>query len=109
MKYINKKKKQWQMYLATNKVEINQKTKQPVIAKLQINLLEDNKTEIIDKIKNIGPQDFGILETKKDGNCMFSAILKSIKENEDRHIELRQIVADFIEQTEYDEEEIVFK
>ena len=40
---------------------------------------------------------------------MFSAILKSIKENEARHIELRQMVADFIEQTEYDEEEIVFK
>ena len=34
MKYINKKRKQWQMYLATNKVEIDQKTKQPVIAKL---------------------------------------------------------------------------
>ena len=37
MKYINKKNKQWEIYLTTNNIEINQNTKQPVIGNLQIN------------------------------------------------------------------------
>ena len=109
MKYINKKKKQWEIYISTNNVEINQNTKQPEIGNLQINVLKDTKSDIKNKIKNLGEEDFSIIETKKDGNCMFTAILKSIKENVSRHLELRQIAADFVEEQEYEEEEAIFK
>ena len=75
MKYIDKKKKQWEISKASNNIIINQKTKQPNLDKLQIDILKDKKTEIKDKIKNLGSQDFRRLETIKDGNCMFHAIL----------------------------------
>ena len=63
------------MYIASNNIKINQKTKQPNLDKLQIDILKDKKIEIKDKIKNLGSQDFRSLETIKDGNCMFHAIL----------------------------------
>ena len=50
--------------------------------------------------------EFSKIETKKDGNCMYYAILKSIKSKEIRHLELRQITADYIESMNYEEEEI---
>ena len=40
---------------------------------------------------------------------MFYAILKSIKENEIKHMEMRQIVADYITQINYDNEEAIFR
>ena len=62
----------------------------------------DGKEEIIDKIKNISKKEFQIIETKKDGNCLFYSILKSIKERIAKHTELRQIVYDYIENDDYE-------
>ena len=66
----------------------------------------DGKEEIIDKIKNISKKEFQIIETKKDGNCLFYSILKSIKERIAKHTELRQIVCDYIENDDYESDAI---
>ena len=62
----------------------------------------DGKEEIIDKIRNISKKEFQIIETKKDGNCLFYSFLKSIKERIAKHTELRQIVYDYIENDDYE-------
>ena len=70
MKYINKKNKQWEIYLTTNNIEINQNTKQPVIGNLQIIILKDKKSDIKNEIKNLWTEDFSKIETKIDGNMI---------------------------------------
>ena len=70
MKYINKKNKQWEIYLTTNNIEINQNTKQPVIGNLQIIILKDTKSDIKNEIKNLWTEDFSKIETKIDGNMI---------------------------------------
>ena len=108
MKYIEKKKRQWETYKAISGIEIDMKKNQPKIKKIKIDVEKDNKKEIIDKIKGISKKDFQTLETKKDGNCLFYSILKSIKEKEIKHLELRQIICDYIELTNY-ESDIIFE
>ena len=70
MKYINKKNKQWEIYLTTNNIEINQNTKQPVIGNLQIIILKDKKSDIKNEIKNLWTEDFSKIETKIDNNMI---------------------------------------
>ena len=108
MKYIEKKKRQWQLYLITRNKEQEQSENLTKNNSL-INVNEDDKTQIIQKIKNIKSNEFSKIETKKDGNCMYYAILKTLKINEIRHLELRQITADYIESIDYEEEEKIFQ
>ena len=108
MKYIEKKKRQWKTYKAMAGIEMDNKKNQPKIEKLQIDVDVDQNEEIIDKIKNISKKEFQIIETKKDGNCLFYSILKSIKENIVKHTELRQIVCDYIESNDY-ETDVIFE
>ena len=108
-KYIQKKKKQWELYLITRdkeQLEENEKSKNNSSI---INIDKDDKKEILTKIKNIKQNEFSKIQTKKDGNCIYYAILKSIKSKEIRHLELRQITADYIESINYEEEEEIFK
>ena len=108
MKYIEKKKRQWQLYLITRNKEQEQSENLTKNNSL-INVNEDDKTQIIQKIKNIKSNEFSKIETKKDGNCMYYAILKTLKINEIRHLELRQITVDYIESINYEEEEKIFQ
>ena len=82
---------------------------QPKIENIQIDISKDKKETIKEKIKNITKRDFQKIETKKDGNCMFYAILKSIKDREYIHKELRQIAADFVESLDINNENAVFE
>ena len=109
-KYIQKKKKQWELYIMTcQKEELKEKEATGNSNQNLINVSTDKKTEIIQKIKDIKSDEFSKIETRKDGNCMFYSILKSIKGKEILHNELRQIVADYIESINYEEEETTFK
>ena len=71
LKYIEKKKRQWQIYKSTTGIAIDENRDQPKIKIKQINIEKDTKEEIIEKIKTLNTRDFQKLETKKDGNCMF--------------------------------------
>ena len=82
---------------------------QPKIENILIDINKDKKETIKEKIKNITKRDFQKIETKKDGNCMFYAILKSIKNSEYIHKELRQIAADFVESLDINNENAVFQ
>ena len=97
------------MYVAASGIEIDTKRNQPKIENIQIDISKDKKETIKEKIKNITKRDFQKIETKKDGNCMFHAILKSIKDREYIHKELRQIAADFVESLDIDNENAVFE
>ena len=90
-------------------MEIDYKRNQPKIEKTIIDILNDKKDKVINKIKNLTKQEFSKIEAKANGNCMFYAILKSIKENEIKHMEMRQIVPDYITQINYDNEEAIFR
>ena len=54
MKYIEKKKRQWEAYKAMAGIEMDSKKNQPKIEKIQIDVDVEGKEEIIDKIKNMG-------------------------------------------------------
>ena len=97
------------MYVAASGTEIYTKRNQPKIENIQIDISKDKKETIIEKIKNITKRDFQKIETKKDGNCMFYAILKSIKDKEYNHQEMRQISADYVESLDIDNENVVFE
>ena len=71
LKYINKKKRQWELYIATQGIEMDYKKNQPKIEITQIDVTKDKKSEVISKIKRLTTKEFTKLETKKDGNCMF--------------------------------------
>ena len=58
MKYIEKKKRQWETYKAMSDIEMDEKKNQPKIKKIKIDVEKDNKKEIIDKIKRISKKDF---------------------------------------------------
>ena len=82
--------------MATSGLDFDIETNQPKMESIQINILNDTKTDAINKIKDITINEFQKIEVKKDGNCLPRAILKSIKENELYHPELRQIITDII-------------
>ena len=65
LKYIAKKKKQWEIYKSTTGIAIDTKRDQPKIEVKQINIEKDTKEEIIEKIKTLNKRDFQELETKK--------------------------------------------
>ena len=50
-----------------------------------------------EKIKDLKKEDFQVIKTKGDGNCLPRALLKSIEEEEIKHLELRQLITDLIE------------
>ena len=54
MKYIEKKKRQWEAYKAMAGIEMDSKKNQPKIEKIQIDVDVEGKEEIKDKIKNMG-------------------------------------------------------
>ena len=84
-------------------LDFDNKTKQPKIKKLQIDIAKDSKNDIIKKIKNLNQEDFQKIKTRGEGNCLLRAILKSINENELKFKELRQIISDIIEGSELSE------
>ena len=47
--------------------------------------------KILIKIESIKQNEFSKIGTKKEGNCMYCATLKSLKSEEIRHLKLRQI------------------
>ena len=94
--------------MATSGLEFDPITKQPKINNLQIDVDKDNKETIIKKIKEIDKSEFQPIKTPGDGNCMTRAILKSINEEEANHLELRQIIMDYIQNTEYEAGDAVF-
>ena len=106
MKYIEKKKRQWETYKAMAGIKMDNKKNQSKIEKILIDVNVDVNEEIIDKIKNISKKEFQIIETKKYGYCLFYLILKSIKERIVKHTELRQIVCDYIENDGYESDAI---
>ena len=71
-----------------------------------INVKTDTKECITNKIKKINEDDIIILPVIADGNCMFRALLKSAKDDECKHLELRQETADQIKSTNYVDEGI---
>ena len=91
--------------MATSGLEFGPTTNQQKVNQLQIEFNKDNKVTIIKKIKDLNRKEFQPIKTLGDGNCMTRAILKSIRENETNHLELRQILMDYIQNTNYDEEE----
>ena len=97
-RYILKKELQWKEYMAVSGLEFDEITKQPKIKKAQIDINEDNIDISIAKIKDLKREDFQIIKTNGDGNCLTRALLKSIEEEELKHIELREIIADLIEE-----------
>ena len=107
-KYIQKKEEQWKEYMATSGLEFDPITEQPKINNKQIDIDKDDKDTIIKKVKELSLSEFQPIKTPGDGNCMTRAILKSIDENEANHIELRQILMDYIKNTEYEEENTIF-
>ena len=84
-------------------LEFDEAIKQPKIKKLQIDISNDSKNEVSKKIKDLNEKDFQKLDTKGDGNCLLSAILKSTGNNELRFPELRQLVSDIIENSNLSE------
>ena len=84
-------------------LDFDNKTKQPKVKNLQIDIAKDSKNDIIKKIKNLNQEDFQKIKTRGDGNCLLRAILKSINENELKFNELRQIISDIIEGSELSE------
>ena len=103
------KKKQWEIYLIIRNKEQSEENEQSKNNSSIINIDKDDKKEILTKIKNIKKNEFSKIETKKNRNCMYYAILKSIKSKEIGHLELRQITADYIESINYEDEEEIFK
>ena len=97
LKYIAKKERQWKEYIISSGLEFNEKTYQPIISKAQIDIKEDNKNILIKKIKDLTITDFQKIKVRGDGNCLVRAMLRSIGENELKHLELRQTIADNIE------------
>ena len=96
------------MYLATTGIEIGHIKNQPGAKEVIIDITKDKKEEVINKIKKLTDKDFIKIETKKDDNCLFYANLKSNKEKEIKHMELRQIADDYIEQIDYENENTIF-
>ena len=66
-----------------------------------INVTKDTKDEVKNKISNLNNSDFIKINVPKDGNCFYHAVLKSTGEQEDRNIELKHQVSDYIDVTEY--------
>ena len=83
------KKKQREIYLIIRNKEQSEENEQSKNNSSIINIDKDDKKEILTKIKNMKQNEFSKIETKKDGNCMYYVILKSIKSKEIRHLELR--------------------
>ena len=106
---MHKKEIQWKEYMATSGLDFDIETNQPKMESIQINILKDTKTDVINKIKDITINEFQKIEVKKDGNCLPRAILKSIKENELYHPELRQIITDIILEEDFGNIEELFK
>lgn len=75
--------------MATSGLEFVTESKQPLIQKIQIDIKEDKKETVIQKIKDLSKEDFQKLKVKGDGNCMVRAIIRSIGEDELKHPELR--------------------
>ena len=56
MKYIRKKEQQWDEYVATSGLEFDTESKQPLIKKIQIDIKEDKKEIVIQKIKDLSKE-----------------------------------------------------
>ena len=74
-----------------------------------INVTKDTKDEVKNKISNLNNLDFIKINVPKDGNCFYHAVFKSTGEQEDRNIELRHQVSDYIDITEYEGGDDIFK
>ena len=108
IKYIARKEEQWKEYMATSGFEFDPITKQPKVNDMIIDIDKDNKDTIIKKIKEINKKEFQPVKTLEDGNCMTRSILRSIGENEENHLELRQILIDYVQNTKYENEREIF-
>ena len=69
----------------------------------------DSLEELKQKISNLKPNEIIKINIPKDGNCMYHAVVRGCNESEERHLELRQKVADYIESTCHEEDENVIK
>ena len=61
-----------------------------------INIAELSPNEVTEEIKLLKAADFQKIKIKSDGNCLYRALLTSANQSETNHFELRQLVADTI-------------
>lgn len=64
---MNKKEQQWAEYMISSGLDFDNKTKQPKVKNLQIDIAKDSKNDIIKKIKNLNQEDFQKIKTRGDG------------------------------------------
>lgn len=69
----------------------------------------ENKRILAEKIREINKKEFQPICTATDGKCLTMAILRRIEEEEANHLELRNILIDYVLNTEYEAGNSIFQ